>query len=215
MRGTGRYESLVAVKELSPLQADVLREVTNVGAGHAATALAQLCGVKIYIDVPQIWAAPLEEIIARTAEPDDDVVIVSMRVLGDIAGQIMFVMRQESASALLDILLTRTPGTGSVTSEMERSGLQETGNILASSFLNALARWMGKILLPSVPTVVIDKRNVVAGQIHDGADAVLAAETMFALAQGGGPGRKLRGVLVFMLEGRSLDAILDALRVGQ
>jgi chemotaxis protein CheC len=206
---------MIVVQQLSPLQADVLREVTNVGAGHAATALAQLAGVRIAIDVPQIWAAPLDEIVARMAEPDEPVAIVSMRVLGDLAGQIMFVMRKDSAAALLDILLSRTPGTGTVESEMERSGLQETGNILASSFLNALARWMGKILLPSVPTVVIDRRDAVTAQVGvaDG-ESVLAAETMFALAQDGGPGLKLTGVLVFMLEGSSLDAILSALRVA-
>src|SRR5262249_39686268 len=122
---------------------------------------------------------------------------------------------KDSAAALLDILLSRAPGTGTVDSEMERSGLQETGNILASSFLNALARWMGKILLPSVPTVVIDKRDTVTGKVGvaDG-ESVLAAETMFALAQDGGPGLKLTGVLVFMLEGSSLDTILSALRVA-
>jgi len=200
---------------LSPMQADVLREVTNVGAGHAATALAQLAGVRISIDVPQIWSAPLEDIIKRTAAEDEQIVIVSMRVLGDIAGQIMFVMRTESAAALLDILLSRAPGTGSVTSEMERSGLQETGNILASSFLNALARWLGKILLPSVPTVAIDQRDKVTAQVYHGdGEAVLAAETMFALAQDGGEHRKLQGVLVFMLEGSSLEAVLSALRVA-
>ena len=206
---------MMVMQELSPLQADVLREVTNVGAGHAATALAQLAGVRISIDVPRIWAAPLEEIVAHTAQSDEQVVIVSMRVLGDIAGQIMFVMRTESAAGLLDILLSRPPGTASISSEMERSGLQETGNILASSFLNALARWLGKILLPSVPTVVIDQRDAVAKLVYQGdGSAVLAAETMFALGQDGGPNRRLQGVLVFLLEGSSLEALLSALRVA-
>ena len=205
---------MIVMQELSPLQADVLREVTNVGAGHAATALAQLAGVRISIDVPRIWSAPLDELVAHTAEPGEDVVIVSMRVLGDIAGQIMFVMRKESAAGLLDFLLSRPPGSDSVSSEMERSGLQETGNILASSFLNALARWLGKILLPSVPTVAIDRRDTVAGQVYQGNAAVLAAETMFALGQDGGPNRRLQGVLVFLLEGSSLEAMLAALRVA-
>lgn len=205
---------MIVMQELSPLQADVLREVTNVGAGHAATALAQLAGVRISIDVPRIWSAPLDEIVAHTAGPGEEVVIVSMRVLGDIAGQIMFVMRKESAAGLLDILLSRPPGSDSVSSEMERSGLQETGNILASSFLNALARWLGKILLPSVPTVAIDRRDAVAGQVYQGNAAVLAAETMFALGQDGGPNRRLQGVLVFLLEGSSLEAMLAALRVA-
>ena len=205
------------MSELSPIQTDVLREVTNVGAGHAATALAQLAGVKILIDVPRIWSAPFEAIVERTVgNPDDEVTAVSMRVLGDLAGQIMFVMRKDSAAALLDILLKRAPGSGSINGTMERSGLQETGNILASSFLNALARWMGKILLPSVPTVVIDRRDVVVRQVwHGDQSAVLAAETAFILARPEGEGLRLTGLLVFMLDEPSLTAILSALRVGR
>lgn len=205
------------MNELNAIQTDVLREVTNVGAGHAATALAQLAGVKILIDVPQIWSAPFGAIVERTVtDPEDDVAAVSMRVLGDLAGQIMFVMRQDSAAALLDILLRRPPGTKSISGPMERSGLQETGNILASSFLNALSRWMGKILLPSVPTVVIDRRDAVVRQVwHGDKSAVLAAETAFTLAQPEGAGLRLTGVLVFMLDEPSLTAILDAMRVGR
>jgi len=208
---------MITVPELNAVQTDVLREVTNVGAGHAATALAQLAGVKISIDVPQIWSAPFEDIVGRTtSSADEQVAAVSMRVLGDLAGQIIFVMRKDSAAALLDILLRRKPGTGTIEGEMERSGLQETGNILASSFLNALARWMGKILLPSVPTVAIDHRDAVVKAVWQGnEDAVLAAETAFSLANPDGPGTRLTGVLVFMLEGPSLEAILTALRVGR
>jgi chemotaxis protein CheC len=205
------------VNELNPIQTDVLREVTNVGAGHAATALAQLAGVKILIDVPRIWSAPFDAIVERAVgDPDEEVAAVSMRVLGDLAGQIMFVMRKDSAAALLDILLKRAPGSGSIGGTMERSGLQETGNILGSSFLNALARWMGKILLPSVPTVVIDRRDVVVQQVrHGDKSAVLAAETAFTLAQPEGAGLRLTGVLVFMLDESSLNAILSALWVGR
>jgi chemotaxis protein CheC len=205
----------VTVRELSPLQADVLREVTNVGAGHAATALAQLAGVKISIDVPQIWVAPLDAIVGRSSPDGAEVVVVSMRVLGDLAGQILFVMQSGGASALLDILLHRTPGSGGISGEMERSGLQETGNILASSFLNALARWMGKILLPSVPTVAIDRADAVSSQLGDqSSESVLAVETAFLLGGEDGQPQRLTGVFVFLLEGPSLEAILSALRVG-
>jgi len=205
----------VTVRELSPLQADVLREVTNVGAGHAATALAQLAGVKISIDVPQIWVAPLDAIVGRSSPAGGEVVVVSMRALGDLAGQILFVMQAEGASGLLDILLHRKPGTGGISGEMERSGLQETGNILASSFLNALARWMGKILLPSVPTVAIDRSDAVSAHLGEQSDeSVLAVETAFLLGGEAGEPKRLTGVFVFLLEGTSLEAILSALRVG-
>ena len=200
------------MQDLTPLQTDVLKEVTNVGAGHAATALAQLAGARIAIDVPQVYVSPLLDIVNRASVPGEDVCVVSMRVLGDLVGQILFVMHPSSAGQLIDILLRRPAGTSTVTGTMERSGLQETGNILASSFLNALARWMGKILLPSVPTVAIDKaaeavKLVAHGQVGD----VLAVETSFLL-DGDAP-RKISGVFVFLLEGSSLESILNTLRV--
>ena len=202
------------MQDLTPLQTDVLREVTNVGAGHAATALAQLAGERIAIDVPKVWVSPLVDIVNRASVPGEDVVVVSMRVLGDLVGQILFVMHPTSANQLLDILLRRPAGTSNITGTMERSGLQETGNILASSFLNALARWMGKILLPSVPTVAIDKAAAVTRLIGNGEPgSVLAVETSFLLGQEGKTPQKLTGVFVFLLEGSSLDAILSALRV--
>lgn len=202
------------MQNLTPLQTDVLREVTNVGAGHAATALAQLAGAKISIDVPQVYVAPLLEIVDRASEPGEDVVVVSMRVLGDLVGQILFVMHPSSAGQILDILLRRPPGTSTVYGTMERSGLQETGNILASSFLNALARWMGKILLPSVPTVAVDRSAEVTRQVWGGdAGSVLAVETSFLLGNDAATAMKISGTFVFLLEGSSLESILDALRV--
>jgi chemotaxis protein CheC len=201
------------MQDLTPLQTDVLKEVTNVGAGHAATALAQLAGARIAIDVPQVYVSPLLGIVERASKPGEDVVVVSMRVLGDLVGQILFVMHPKSAGELLDILLRRPAGTSTVNGTMERSGLQETGNILASSFLNALARWMGKILLPSVPTVAIDKSAVVTAQVAAGDGEVLAVETAFLLGDDPAKAQRITGVFVFMLEGSSLDEILRALRV--
>ena len=202
------------MQDLTPLQTDVLREVTNVGAGHAATALAQLAGARIAIDVPQVYIAPLLEIVNRASIPGQDVVVVSMRVLGDLVGQILFVMHPKSAGELIDILLRRPRGTSTVNGTMERSGLQETGNILASSFLNALARWMGKILLPSVPTVAIDTGEAVTKQIAAGLTGeVLAVETSFLLGDDTATAQRIAGVFVFLLEGSSLDEILKALRV--
>ena len=202
------------MQDLTPLQTDVLKEVTNVGAGHAATALAQLAGARIAIDVPQVYVSPLIDIVQRASRPGEDVVVVSMRVLGDLVGQILFVMHPKGAGELIDILLRRPPGTSNTTGKMERSGLQETGNILASSFLNALARWMGKILLPSVPTVAIDKASAVVAQVDGGNKGeVLAVETSFLLGDDAATAQKISGVFVFLLEGPSLDAILTALRV--
>ncbi|PYO75720.1 MAG: hypothetical protein DMD67_10695 [Gemmatimonadetes bacterium] len=74
------------VRELKELQIDALREVANIGAGHAATALSQLTNRRIMISVPQINIARLEEVPDLLGNPQDVVAAVLMHMLGDLTG---------------------------------------------------------------------------------------------------------------------------------
>src|SRR5438876_1238209 len=75
------------VRELKELQIDALREVANIGAGHAATALSQLTNRRIMISVPQINIARLEEVPDLLGNPQDVVAAVLMHMLGDLTGR--------------------------------------------------------------------------------------------------------------------------------
>ena len=65
-------------KPLSPERVDALKEVANIGAGHAATALSLMTGARIMIDVPTINVAPLSELIPGIAEQGSQVVSVPL-----------------------------------------------------------------------------------------------------------------------------------------
>ena len=69
---------MIDVRELGHLQLDALREVANIGAGHAATALSQLIGRRIAVDVPQIQVVRLEEVAGLTGREDETVAAVLM-----------------------------------------------------------------------------------------------------------------------------------------
>lgn len=204
-----------ALSGLSALQVDALRELTNIGAGHAATALAQLTGVQIQIEVPRVWPATPEQAVARCASGDARVVVTAMRVLCDLTGHLVFLMGEPGARVLAELLLRREPGTADLESELERSCVQEAGNIVAAAFLNTIAGWMGKYLLPSVPSVAIDRAAEVTRQLglHQDEESVLAVETRFSFAEPKHADRPLTGVLLFLVDGASLDAMLRALRV--
>lgn len=201
---------------LTALEIDALREVTNVGAGHAATALAQLTGVEVMIDIPRVWMGPLVEVLSRFAAPDARVAALRMHTLGDLTGQTLFVMHERHAVLLSDLLLQREPGVNTLTEELELSCLQESGNILSASFLNALAGWMGCCLLPSVPTLTIDRCDAVTAALGKdiAAEPVLVVETNFVFDQAGLPQRRPAGTFLFLLDRPSLGAILGALQVG-
>ena len=144
------------VRDLKELQLDALREVANIGAGHAATALSQMTNRTIMIDVPEVNVRQLEEVADLFGAPDDVAAAVLMNVMGDLTGRTLVLIPKPSALVLCDILFRRAPGTTQQLGPMEESGLKEAGNILASAYLNALSDFMGMMLIPSVPSLVID-----------------------------------------------------------
>src|SRR5437773_10738612 len=143
------------VRDLKERQIDALREVANIGAGHAATALSQLTNCRIMISVPQINIARLEEVPDLLGNPQD-VAAVLMHMLGDLTGRTLLLFPESAGRRLCDMLLRRPIGTTAVYDALEQSCLKEAGNILAGAYLNALSDFMGMLLLPSVPSLVVD-----------------------------------------------------------
>src|SRR5439155_69517 len=144
------------VRDLKALQIDALREVANIGAGHAATALSQLTNRRIMISVPQINIARLEEVPDLLGDPQEVVAAVLMHMLGDLTGRTLLLFPEPVARKLCDMLLRRPSGTTTVFDALEQSCLKEAGNILSGAYMNALSDFMGMLLLPSVPSLVVD-----------------------------------------------------------
>ena len=203
------------VNELGRLQLDGLREVSNIGAGHAATALSQLTSRRVLVDVPQVLILPIDRAGELTGAPAEPVAAVLMKVFGDVTGRTLQIFPAPVASRLAEILLGREPiafpdGFG----VMERSALQETANIVGGAYLNALSDFLGMMLLPSVPELSVDQAGAVltTGFLNfDGevAEHVLCLETRLRM-QGE---EALRGHFLLLPSGDSLQVILRAIRL--
>jgi chemotaxis protein CheC len=200
------------VRELHALQRDALREVANIGAGHAATALSQLTNRKIMISVPEVNITRLEEVPEILGKPDEVVAAVLMHMMGDLTGRTLVLFPQPSACTLCDILLRRDLGTTRTFEPMEQSGLKEVGNILSSAYLNALSDFMGMMLVPSVPSLAIGAvlTSIYMNFGYD-RDYVFCVETEFLFED---PGLNLRGHFLLLPDLASLRAIFDAIRVS-
>lgn len=168
------------------IKLDVLREVANIGAGHAASALSEIMtNCRVMISVPDVKAVRSDALLELFENPDTVIVAAWMRILGDLPGRTALVMPGESAKLLCDFMIDRAPGTTTELEELERSTLAEAGNILGSAYLNALADFLDMTLLPSVPTVVIAKPEDLAVQLHiDPEQTVFCASTAFAFPDG-------------------------------
>ncbi len=202
------------VRELHALQRDALREVANIGAGHAATALSQLTNRRIMISVPEVNITRLEEVPEILGKADEVVAAVLMHMMGDLTGRTLVLFPEDCARTLCDILLRRPKGTTKEFGEMEQSGLKEVGNILSSAYMNALSDFMGMMLVPSVPSLAIDLIGAVLTSIYMNfgydRDYVFCVETRFLFDD---PELKLRGHFLLLPDLASLRAIFDAIRL--
>jgi len=199
--------------QLSGLQLDALREVGNIGAGNAATALAQMINAKIEMTVPRVNILPLGEVPDLTGGADRFVVGVYLGVTGSARASILFVMPVENALHLVDMLMGRNLGVTQTLDEIEVSALQEVGNIIASTYLNALAMFTGLTLIPSVPALGMDMAgailNAVLAQFGAIGDYVLMLETEFKKE-----GQDVVGHFFVLPEPGALQTILSALGVN-
>ncbi len=201
------------IRKLKALQLDALREVANIGAGHAATALSQMTGQTIMISVPQINIAPLEDIPNQVGSDEEPVAAVLMKILGDLTGLALLVFTQPTALRVAGLMMKRENLTE--LDEIGKSALREAGNILSAAYLNALSEFMGMILLPSPPSLAIDLSDAVMSatflEVAQGADYVFCVETEFQLKE---LNETLRGFFLLLPDLGSLTAILRAIRVG-
>jgi chemotaxis protein CheC len=202
------------VRDLKESQLDAIREVANIGAGHAATALSGMTNRTIMITVPRVFIRPLEEACDLVGAPDAVVAAVLMHMMGDLTGRAMVMFPHRSAYTVCDHLFRRPLGGTKELGEMEQSGLKEAGNILASAYLNALSDFMGMMLVPSVPSLVIDLSGAVltSAQLNFGHDRDYAfcVETSFSVD---GAPEPLGGHFLLLPDMSSLRAIFDAIRL--
>ena len=202
------------LRDLKELQLDALREVANIGAGHAATALSQMTDRRIMINVPQLNITRLEEVSDLVGDPETVVAAVLMHMLGDLTGRTLLMLPEKNARLLCDLLLRRAPGTTETFGELERSSLSEAGNILGGAYMNALSDFMGMMLLPSVPSFVVDLSGAILTTTylnfgHD-RDYVFCVETNFHFAD---EEHDLDGHFLLLPDLASLQAIFDAIRL--
>jgi chemotaxis protein CheC len=202
------------IRSLKALQLDALREVANIGAGHAATALSQMIGGTIMISVPTINVSRLEEVPPQISAPEEPVAAVLMHMLGDLTGRTLLVFPKPTAARLASLMLRR-PGSSEELGEMEQSAIKEAGNILSSAYMNALSDFMGMMLLPSPPSLAIDMSTAVLTtaylQFGTDRDYVFCVESEFYMTD---VNEKLRGFFLLLPDPASLQAILRAVRVA-
>ena len=139
---------------------DVLRELGNIGAGNAMTALAQLLNCKVDMQVPQVRLLEFKDVGSLIGGEEQIMAGIYLAVSGDITGSIMFLLDQESAKHLACKLMGMEMTEGEF-GEMELSALMEIGNIITGAYLNSLAAITNLKIGPSPPAICIDMAGAI------------------------------------------------------
>jgi chemotaxis protein CheC len=159
--------------EYNDLQLDALRELANIGAGTAATALSQMLGQEVTLDVPRALALPLADAVAAAGDPEKVVSSVVIPLEGDLDAVVLLLIPTEDAEVLCSLLGVEA-GT-----EVGDSALSEIGNILGASYMNALASMTGLSLLLCPPQLATDLLSSIVASVL--AEAAGAADTALML----------------------------------
>lgn len=147
---------MATLEEINAMYLDVLKEIGNIGAGNATTAIANMLGLRMDMSVPNVQLIPVEEIGGTFGSEDEIIVGILLGVSGDIEGSMMFLMDMGSARKIVNHLMMRDMDDQTEFGEMELSAIREIGNIIAGAYLTALSGLTNLNIMPSVPYVAID-----------------------------------------------------------
>lgn len=200
----------MAFRSLTEDQLDALKEISNIGMGHAATALSQMIGETVFLRVPKVTVTEIAEVPDLLGGAENLVVGVTLKVLGDARGSILLIFPTDSAKRLVLGLLGHSEESENL-SELGESTLKEIGNILASAYLNALGSLLHLTLIPSIPLLAHDMAGAVVDnvliELSEAGDLALMVETEF---HGRGPrAEAVKGHFFLLPDPSSLGLVLD------
>lgn len=197
------------LEEVNNMYVDVLREIGNIGAGNATTAIASMLGIRLDMSVPKVELLEVSQLGSAVCREDETIVGIFLEVQSDIEGSMMFLLKMDSAQFLVNKLMGRDGDFKQEFDEMDLSALKEIGNIIAASYLNALSSLTNLVITPSIPYIAVDMAasilSVPAIQFGQFGDHALLIQTEF------GDDIMINGYFILMPEEDSYDKILTAL----
>jgi len=160
----------------SDLQLDALRELANIGSGTAATALSAMLGRPVDVAVPSARALPLAEAVEATGDPEAEANAVVIPVIGDLTGVVLLLFTPEDAASICRLLGVEPDG------EWAESALGEIGNIVGTSYMNAMGAMTGLEMEPDPPLAARDMlgalvASVVMDQLDGTSDTTLLLDS--------------------------------------
>lgn len=199
--------------QLSSLEIDTLREIGSIGTGNAATALSQMMNKQVRITLPEVRIMEYNEAIEWIGGPEEVTAGVLVKMSGDIGGIMLSVQKLELVNVVLNAMLGESIDSYDNLTELERSAMIEIGNIMISTFINALSGLADVNIKLTVPAFAVDMQ----GAILTVPMAEYGGMSDYLMAIGGNfvcDGKEVPCHLILSPDLRSLDFLLRKLGVS-
>lgn len=199
--------------QLSSLQLDVLKEIGTIGSGNAATALSGVISKKVRISVPKVSILDFNNALNILGGPENIVAGIMVRMSGDLNGIMLYLQEKDFINVALDSVLHETIQSYDQLTELSQSALVEIGNIMISTYMNALSSLASIEVSLSVPAMCINMAGSILSvpMVEFGyeTDKIMMLDGSFSC-----DGQEVSSKLLMMPDFKSLNFMLDRLGVG-
>ena len=200
-------------EDMNAVALDVFREIGSIGVGNAATALSEVLGVKVSMKLPKVTIQGYDEAIASIGHPEDMVAAVLVELGGDIQGIMLYMLKLDFINAILARLAGKYIEDFSQIDELSASALEETGNIIISSYISAITKLAGLEVPLSVPSISVNMLggilSVPMAMFGEISDKLMMIQGEFIIGD-----TQLEGDLLLLPDIESLNFLLNKLGVA-
>ncbi|NBI09997.1 chemotaxis protein CheC [Colidextribacter sp. OB.20] len=199
--------------QLTSLEIDTLREIGSIGTGNAATALSQMLNKEVRITLPEVRIMGYNEAIEWIGGPEEVTAGVLVKMSGDVGGIMLSVQKLELVNVVLETMLGTSIASYDALGELERSAMIEIGNIMISTFINAISGLADLSIKLTVPAFAVDMQ----GAILTVPMAEYGGMSDYLMAIGGNfvcEGKQVPCHVILSPDLRSLDFLLRKLGVS-
>ena len=195
--------------KLTDLQRDAMQEVSNIGASHAATALSQMVFKDIEIGIPKINIIPIEDTI-ECVITEEIAVGIFLKIADNFPTYILLLLPFDSALNMSAMLMGNQPDPYKADlDEMEKSAMQEVGNIMMTSFFDSISELIGLSLVPGPPTVACDMPVAIMDFIIAQLGEVASKVVVFDIELNDEKNNNFKIDILLMPEPKAIEMILE------
>ncbi|MCR5672978.1 MAG: chemotaxis protein CheC [Lachnospiraceae bacterium] len=203
---------MISYENLNELQLDVMREIGNIGAGNACTALSVLLGTTIDMSVPRVQLLGLESTTQLLGGGDNVVIGLKIEITGDLQGMMLHVVERRFAERIINTFYAKEITNISSLDEMDSSVLNEMANITSGAYANSIATLTSLFVNIGTPNQIPGSvSDIMKLPLKDGVkenEQVLVVDEMFTIDD-----EHISSNMILALEKESLETLFSRLGV--